>query len=85
MIIQYVANIAAQNGMKLSKVTVVDGLPLGCRDTFLLNMSKKELIVSAIIYRSDLEMLESGVGCDRLEIRIRSALSRLQLLLETGA
>lgn len=84
MINKYVSGIAGQIGMKLSKVTLVDGRPLGCSDTYLLNMSAKERIVSAIIYRTDLENLEKGVGCKRLEIRIRSALSRLKLMLEPG-
>lgn len=85
MINKYVSALAAQIGMKFPKVSLVDGLPLGCRDTFLLNISTKERLVSAIIYRTELESLEKGLCCDRLELRIRSALSRLQrMLLETG-
>lgn len=83
MIKKYVSGVAKQIGMNLSKVTLVDGRSLGCRDTFLLNITAKEQIVSAIIYRTDLEHLEKGFGSDRLEIRIRSALTRLQLMLET--
>lgn len=85
MINKYVSALAAQAGLKFTKVSLVDGLPLGCRDTFLLNISAKERLVSAIIYRTELENLENGLSCDRLELRIRSALSRLQLMLfETG-
>lgn len=82
MIEKYVSDLAARIGVKLSKVSLVDGRTLGCRDSYLLNMSKKEHVVSAIVYQSDLADLDKGLGCDRLEIRIRSALSRLQLMLE---
>ncbi len=82
MIKKYVSNIAVQIGLELSKISLVDGQTLGCRDTHLLSMSIKERIVSTIIYQSDLENLVKGIGCDRLEIRIRMALSRLQLLVD---
>lgn len=81
MINKYISVLAAQIGMKLPKVSLVDGLPLGCRDTFLLNISAKERVVSAIIYRTELENLENGISCDRLEIKIRSALTQLQHML----
>lgn len=81
MINKFVSALATQIGMKLPKVSLVDGLPLGCRDTFLLNISAKERLVSAIIYRTELENLENGLSCDRLELRVRSALSRLQLMM----
>ena len=82
MIEKYVSDIAIQMGMKLSKVSLVDGRPLGCLDVYLLNISTKERIVSALIFQADLENLEKGICSDRLEVRMRSALSRLKLLLE---
>ena len=82
MIDKYVSKLAIQMGMNLSKVSLVDGKPLGCRDVSLLNMSSRERLVSALIFKDDLENLEKGDCCDRLEGRIRSALSRLQMMLE---
>ena len=82
MITKYVSDIAAQMGMKLSKVSLVDGRPLGCLDVYLLNMSAKERIVSALIFQADLENLEKGISSDRLEVRMRAALQRLKRLLE---
>jgi hypothetical protein len=83
MIEKYVSDIAIQMGMKLSKVSLVDGQPLGCLDVHLLNMSTKERIVSALIFKTDLENLENGISSDRLEVRMRAALSRLKVLLES--
>lgn len=83
MIKKYASGLAEQIGLKLSKVSLVDGLKLGCRDTYLLNMSSKEHIVSAIIFRDDLERMKSGAGCDRLELRIRSSLARLQIMIDS--
>jgi hypothetical protein len=82
MIDKYVSDLAIQMGIKLSKVSLVNGQPLGCRDVCLLNMSSRGYITSALIFQADLVNLEKGGGCDRLEIRVRSALSRLQLKLE---
>jgi hypothetical protein len=80
---KYVSDIARQMGMRLSRVTLVDGRTLGCRDLSLLNISSKECITSALIYPADLRDLEKGVICTQLEIRIRAALSRLQILIES--
>ena len=76
MIKEHASDIALQMGIKLSQVSIVDGHTLGCRDASLLNMTSKGHVVSALVFQSD------RVGCDRLEIRIRSALLRLQMLLE---
>ena len=78
----YVTDIALQTGMKLSKVSLVDGRTLGCRDLSLLNISSMGCIASALIYPADLRGLESGVVCGPLELRIRAAVSRLQMLTE---
>lgn len=83
MIKKYASGLAEQFGLKLSKVSLVDGLKLGCRDIYLLNMSSKEHIVSAIIFRDDLERMKSVTGCDRLELRIRYSLARLQTMIES--
>lgn len=82
MIKEYVTDIALQMGMKLSRISLVDGRTLGCRDLCLLNISSMGCIASALIYPADLRDLEMDVISVQLEFRIRAALSRLQILIE---
>lgn len=84
MLTEYISNFATRMGMSTPKVSLVDGQSLGCIDTHLVNISTKGSIVSALIFRKDLENLANGVGCVRLEARIRRALSSLQILLEAA-
>ena len=81
MIKKYAADIAAQMGMQLSRVSVVEGRDIGCLDVHLLKLMSDGQLVSALVYQSELDHLQSGSSCERLELKIRSALSRLQLLL----
>lgn len=82
MINKYVSEIALQMGMKLSNVALVDGRTLGCRDVCMLNITSHGCIASALIFPTDLLLLENGVRCDQLEVRMRAALSRLQMQLD---
>lgn len=82
MIQEYVVDLAAQMGIKLSRVSMVEGRRVGCLDVHLLNLAADGQRVSTLVYQSELDGLQSGSGCERLELKIRSALSRLQMLLE---
>jgi hypothetical protein len=82
MIQEYVADLAAQMMIKLSRVSVVDGKLLGCRDSNLLQLYSDGHMESALIYRQELEDLQNGVRRPMLEMRIHSALSRLKILSE---
>ena len=82
MLTEMVNDLAAQVGLQLSKVSLVEGDRLGCTDTCLLNMSAKGHIVSALIYQTDIDNLKQGINIDRLELRIRAALSRLHVLMQ---
>jgi hypothetical protein len=77
MIDKYVTDLASQMGIKLTKASLVDGTRLGCKDANLLNLSYKGDITSALIFKYDLQKLETGVSCYSMEIRIRKALLRL--------
>jgi hypothetical protein len=77
MIKEYVSDIANQTGIKLSRLSLIDGSRLGCLGVHLLAMSTKEQRVDALVYQTDLDNLEKGSNCDALEVRIRNALSRL--------
>lgn len=82
MIKGYVINLSEQMGIKLSRITVEEGQRFGCLDVLLVNLSVKGHIISTLIYKTDLECLQNGQSnCYRLELKIRSALSRLQMLL----
>ena len=78
MIREYAADLAAQTGIKLSRVSVVEGHRIGCLDVHLLHLAADGQLVSAFVYQSELDKLQVGESCERLESRIRSALSGLQ-------
>jgi len=78
MIEEFAANLAAQMGIELSRVKVVDGKLLGCRDSHLLQLVSAGRTESALIYQLDLDDLQRGISRNRLETRLKAALSRLQ-------
>ncbi len=82
MIREYVADLAAQMRMQLSRVSLVEGRKVGCLDMHLLNLVADGHLVSTLVYQTELDELQNGFPCPRLEMKIRSALSRLQMLLE---
>jgi hypothetical protein len=84
MIEEYAANLAAQMGIELSRVTVVEGKLVGCRDSHLLQLVSGGRTESALIYQLDLENLQHGINKIRLETRLKAALSRLQRSLESA-
>lgn len=83
MIEKYVSDLATQMGMELSEVSLVDGSTLGCKDAHLLDICSEDGSISTLIFNSDLINLEHGGCCTRLEIKVRTALSRLRLKLDT--
>jgi len=80
MIEKYTTDIAAQIGMKISKVLLVDGRKLGCNDYHLLNISSKGRRDGALVHQDDLVRLHNGDPTPRLELIIRRTLLRLQEL-----
>lgn len=82
MINRYVSDIAAHMGIPVLQVNIVEGQAVGCYDVFLLHLATGARRVTALIYQVELDNLLSGATCDRLEVRIRIALSRLKSLTE---
>jgi hypothetical protein len=82
MMEKFTSNIARQMGMELSGISLVNGCSMGCKDTYLLNMFTQGYTTCSILYQTDIRDLENGFCCDRLEVTIRSALSRLKTTLE---
>lgn len=80
MLQAYAADIAAQMGIMLTDITVVEGERVGCADVMLLHLGIKGFRSSSLVYQTDVVALQKGGECDRLETRIRSALQRLQLM-----
>ena len=81
MILEYVTNFAVQNGIQLSWVKFVEGRSVGCLDVHLLHLVADKYQVSALVYQSELKALQRGTRVDRLDAKLRTALSRLQTLL----
>jgi len=77
LIQKYVRDIAAQMKIQLSQVSVIEGRKVGCLDVHLLNVTSDGRLVSVLVYQSELDKLQIGERCDKLESRIRSALSGL--------
>ena len=80
MIHEYATAVAEQMGLTLSRVALVNGGLLGCKDCHLLQLYSGEHSECAVIYQRDLVNLSEGIYCDRLETRIRSALTSLQIM-----
>ncbi|MBK5274208.1 MAG: hypothetical protein JJE30_04060 [Desulfuromonadales bacterium] len=83
MIHDYIKNLADQMGIELSRVEVVDGQDVGCNDVSLLKLTTKGRMASALVYQTDIKIMQNGNDCDLLELKIRAALSRLNKLLDS--
>jgi hypothetical protein len=82
MLQAYVTDIADQMGIQLSRVSVIEGRAVGCLDAYLLHLASDNQKVSVLVYLPELDNLQQGSCCDRLELKIRSALLRLQMMQE---
>ena len=82
MVNEYVAKLAVQLGIQLSSVSVIEGRKLGCNDAHLLQLIADGNLINLLVYQSELDELQSNFVGDRLEQRIRTALLRMQYLLE---
>ncbi|MBK5275623.1 MAG: hypothetical protein JJE30_11295 [Desulfuromonadales bacterium] len=82
MIKNLASDLAAEMGMQLSDIKIVEGATVGCLDVHLLHLCSDNQLVNVLIHQSDMDRLQAGSITDNLNIKIQSALSRLQLLLE---
>jgi hypothetical protein len=81
MVTEFVNDIARQMNIPVSGVTIIEGSKAGCLGVYLLNISFKDKVVNALMYQKELDDLQKNVHSDRLEIKVRSALIRLQMQL----
>jgi len=77
MIKKYVTDLASQMGVKLSKITLTEGMPLGCLDAHVLEIASGEHVAGVLIHQSELEDIQNSY---LLELKIKSALERLKAL-----
>ena len=83
MLREFTKKLAEQSGIQLSCVSVIEGRKVGCSDGHLLHLIADGNLISALVHQSELEELQNGSNCKRLEIKIKTALARLQSLLES--
>jgi hypothetical protein len=82
MIEEFATNLAKQKGISLTRVSLADGKMMGCHDVYILEISAKGQLVSKLVHQSDLNKLQNNSACDRLEVIIRSAVTKLAMLLD---
>ena len=82
MIKDFVSGIATQMGMKLTDVSLTDNIHVGCINVQTLKATSNGHAVSTLVLQGDIEKLKSGIDCDRLEVRVRASLLRLQMLID---
>ena len=85
MLQEFTANLATQMGIRLSRVKLIDGKLLGCRDSHLVQMYSDGTMESALVYQREIDELQQGLIPLKLESRLRAALSRLHLLTSSSS
>lgn len=78
MIEEYVSDIAARMGIVLPKISVINGRDTGSFRVYILNVGSEGKQVSALVHQSELNEIQNGTDCERLELKIRSVLERLE-------
>lgn len=78
MIEEYVSGIAAEMGISLPAISVVSGRDTGAFRVYILNLGTQHTQVTALVHQSEINELQEGSSCERLELKIRSVLARLK-------
>ena len=68
--------VASEMGMPLTKVQIVDGRRLGCRDAHLVKIASNGNIISTIIHENDLSEDNSPARFEKTKNKIRCAISK---------
>ena len=77
MIQAFVNHLAGKMGARNPDVSVVEGRRVGCSDSHLLKFSIGSQQVSTLVHQSELDELKMHSHCERLEVKVQSALERL--------
>ena len=78
MIQNLATEIAMQMGIQLSEISFIDGLTVGCLDTYLLDLTSTHKSASTLVFQSELDDLQKNFHREHLEVKIRGTLARLQ-------
>jgi len=81
MIHEYVTDIAKQRGVHLTQLSLVEGQRVGCHGVHLMNLACEDRVVSTLVFQNELDRLQEGSLGERLQLKIETALSRLQLMM----
>ena len=81
MIKEYVAEMASQMGVDVTHIALTGGLKVACVD-YRLEIYSKSHVVSTLLHMSELESIKNRSNSGFLELKIRSSLERLKLILE---
>jgi len=75
----YTLSQAEKSGVALANIKITEGKDVGCLDTHLLALStiddKHDFI---LVYKSDIETINSGKHCKRLDRKFRNSFNRLK-------
>lgn len=77
MLNKFISDLAKREGIKVT-VRIKTGQSIGCLGADLVYLSSGKYSASVLAYESDIETLKVNGRCDRLEGRIRAALSELK-------
>lgn len=78
MIEEFVSDVAARMGIALPEISVINGRDTGSFRVYILNIGTADKQISALVHQSELNELQDGFNCERLEQKIRSVLTRLK-------
>lgn len=82
LIENYVSEVAADRGFKLSKIVLTKGQALGCFDAHLLCLCSGNKLVSEFVHQAELDHLAAkDSASDLLEVKVQSAITRLKMML----
>ena len=73
-----VSEVASEMGLMLTKVQLVDGRRLGCRDAHLIKIKANGNLVSTIIHEGEFRMEAGSAHMERAKGKIRGVLETLR-------
>jgi len=82
MIEKLAKDIARELGVGITSVSMFDGHQVGCLDVFLLQLYAQGYSVNALVHQHEVDLLEGGGTSDKLNFKIRAALTRLKSMIE---
>lgn len=77
-----VLDVAKQEGIKLKSIKLDDGRTLECLDYHVLDIAAGEHSVSTKLNHEEIEDYPGHAGIDITEMKIRTAIDRLRLMME---